>query len=216
MARTIGESSTREVNRGYKTEEFINPFGANPDGAHPIAPLTLLDSVFYGTTEAGGDNDKGCVYKINADGSQHVVYSFKGGSGDGAVPNAGLTVLNGVLYGVTSEGGTNDDGTVFDLATNGSEEKVSHSFNGTNGRHPRASLAVLNGKFYGTTDGGGSADDGTVFEVQTDGTFRQLHSFEGRDGNKPLGALTVFGSGLFGTTLMGGANNDGTVFELVP
>ncbi len=108
-----------EVNRGYKTEEFINPVGANPDGAHSRAPLTLLDSVFYGTTEAGGDNDKGCVYKINADGSQHVVYSFKGGSGDGAVPNAGLTVLNVVLssglFGTTLMGGVNNDGTVFEL-----------------------------------------------------------------------------------------------------
>jgi uncharacterized repeat protein (TIGR03803 family) len=44
----------------------------------------------------------------------NVLYSFNGGS-DGAVPTAGLTYVNGKLYGTTGGGGAYGKGTVFAL-----------------------------------------------------------------------------------------------------
>jgi uncharacterized repeat protein (TIGR03803 family) len=41
-----------------------------------------------------------------------VLYSFKGISGDGKWPNAGLINVKGTLYGTTYVGGANGEGTV--------------------------------------------------------------------------------------------------------
>src|ERR1700689_4475412 len=46
-----------------------------------------------------------------------VLYSFKGGTGDGGYPYAGLINVKGTLYGATYEGGTNGDGAVFSVTT---------------------------------------------------------------------------------------------------
>jgi uncharacterized repeat protein (TIGR03803 family) len=138
------------------TERTVHVFAGTPDGDSPTAELTLMDGAFYGTTTIGGSSSLGCVFEVKATGEEHVVYSFKGASsGDGSNPTAGLTVLNGLLYGVTSRGGANDAGIIFDVDKNGTEHVI-HTFNGTDGNHPRTTLVVLNGLLYGTTTAGGA------------------------------------------------------------
>src|SRR5580698_8339420 len=61
-----------------------------------------------------------------------VLYRFKGGSGDGENPYAGLLNVNGTLYGTTVSGGANGDGTVFKITTSGTET-VLYSFKGGSG-----------------------------------------------------------------------------------
>jgi len=48
-----------------------------------------------------------------------VLYSFKGGKGDGANPHAGLLSVKDTLYGTTYYGGASDVGTVFSLTASG-------------------------------------------------------------------------------------------------
>jgi uncharacterized repeat protein (TIGR03803 family) len=198
--------------------EFVDhSFTGKPDGDRPEAGLMELDSLLYGTTEAGGANDMGCVFEVLANGKkteEHVVHSFNGT--DGAAPRAGLTALNDLLYGTTQSGGAHNDGTVFEVHKDGTE-RVVYSFAGSDGRDPVAGLTVLNGMLYGTTYRGGSHDAGTIFEVQTNGTFRMLHDFTGSpDGDGPAADLTEYNGTLYGTTDQGGANNKGTVFKVVP
>jgi uncharacterized repeat protein (TIGR03803 family) len=69
------------------------------------------------------------------------------------------------LYGVTTLGGTNGDGTIFSLQ--GSNLTVLHSF-GTapDGATPLAGLTEVRGALYGTASlGGGYAEDGTVYRI---------------------------------------------------
>ena len=47
------------------------------------------DGNLYGTTQAGGLNGYGTVFKIAADGTETVLYSFAG-DGDGADPLGGV------------------------------------------------------------------------------------------------------------------------------
>jgi uncharacterized repeat protein (TIGR03803 family) len=205
-----------EVERSSGYESFIYPFTGMPDGSAPLAGLTALNSVFYGTTANGGDNDKGCVFSINASGTERVLYSFKGSPSDGAAPYAGLIVDNDLLYGVTTRGGAYDDGTVFQI-DQGGKERVVAAFSGSDGRQPYGGLAIFDGLLYGTTEYGGTSNNGTVFEVRTDGAQRVLHNFQGgADGRRPEGTLTVLNGALFGTTAFGGTNDLGTVFELIP
>ena len=101
--------------------------GTNYDGTQPMTGLTVgPDGSLYGTTPYGGSGGSGTIFNVTTNGVFTTLYSFTatayssgtGTSGvtnsDGAQPHAGLTFgLDGNLYGTTSAGGTNGDGTVF-------------------------------------------------------------------------------------------------------
>jgi len=169
-----------------------------------------------------------------------TLYSFQG-SPDGAMPQAGAVAdTGGNLYGTTYAGGSNNDGTVFELFPPSSSgeawtETILYSFQGTpDGFNPIGALTFgASGVLFGTTVRGGSGTNagGTVFELtppSTPGatwTETILHSFKG-GGNHgvaagaPSGALLMTPAGrLFGTT--GGScllaiRQPSTAFELVP
>jgi uncharacterized repeat protein (TIGR03803 family) len=145
-------------------------------------------------------------------------------------PFAGLVAdLQGNLYGTTAYGGTQNVGTVFELAPNGHggwNHTMLHSFNGSDGGWPEARLIFdATGNLYGTTFLGGAHKAGTVFELAPDGhggwTETVLHSFNFScvDGCEPTAGLIFDAAGnLYGTTFEGGDSNThtGTVFELSP
>jgi uncharacterized repeat protein (TIGR03803 family) len=87
-------------------EKVIYRFKGGNDGSDPRGVLASVNGVLYGTTPIGG---KGCgcgtIFKITTSGKKQVLYSFKGPP-DGADPEAGLTFLEGKLYGTTSGGGS--------------------------------------------------------------------------------------------------------------
>jgi uncharacterized repeat protein (TIGR03803 family) len=63
--------------------------------------------------------------------------------------------VDGTLYGMTSIGGTNNDGVIFSLTLSG-KEHVLHNFgNGNDGREPDGGLVAVENKLYGTTSHGG-------------------------------------------------------------
>ncbi len=197
-------------------ESVLHSFGSGVDGVYPTASL-IIDKAgnLYGTTEEGGTNHGGTVFKLAPDGTENILYSFSGA--DGASPVAGLVRKAENFYGTTEFGGTNNAGVVFKLAKDG-EESVLHSFSGGNdGGLPLAGLIMDGvGNLYGTTHFGGLDGDGTVFEIAPDGSEIVLHSFAGgSDGAYPGGALTLDANGnLYGTTSIGGASNSGTVFKI--
>lgn len=91
-----------------------------PDGSAPEGALIeASDGNFYGTTESGGANGYGTIFKITPTGTLTTLYSFCSQSHclDGAYPTAGLILAsNGTFYGTTKSGGAHNDGTVFSLA----------------------------------------------------------------------------------------------------
>jgi uncharacterized repeat protein (TIGR03803 family) len=208
-------------------ESVLHSFAGFPtDGANSKAGL-VMDSAgnLYGTTNGGGANDFGTVFKISAAGTESVLHSFAGGPTDGAYPLGGLIMDSaGNLYGTTSYGGANGDGTVFKISTAGMYS-VLHSFAGSpsDGRVPYAGLTMDGaGNLYGTTNAGGlgAYDFGTVFKISADGTESILHSFTGIDGGVPEAGLIMDSAGnLYGTTTSGGTAtviNSGEVFKISP
>ena len=143
-----------------------------------------------------------------AKGTERILYSFAGGTADGADPNGGLIIDGaGNLYGTTGRGGADGLGTVFEVSATGTE-RVLHSFVGgpTDGSNPAAGLVVDGaGNLYGTTYGGGASGLGTVFEVSATGTESILYSFAGgpTDGASPDAGLLLDGDILYGTTSSG-------------
>jgi uncharacterized repeat protein (TIGR03803 family) len=185
------------------------------------------DGNFYGTTVGGGTNNWGTVFKISAGGTLTTLYSFTGYPNDGAGPRAGLVQgSDGFFYGTTSAGGTNDQGTVFKIATNGTLT-ILYSFpggsgtGGTGGGGPNGLVQGSDGFLYGTTGWGGTYNDGTVFKITINGTLTSLYSFTGgTDGAAPAAGLVAGSDGfLYGTTGWGGAYGSGgagygTVFKI--
>jgi uncharacterized repeat protein (TIGR03803 family) len=218
------------------TESVPHRFCVKPDCADGRVPLDALihhKNDLYGTTAQGGAYDSGTAFKLTPSKSrytEHVLHSF-GGSGDGAIPLAGLTLgANGVLYGTTSAGGAAGFGTVFELTPSGSgySEHVVHSFGGSpDGANPNAGVILSgNGVLYGTTVNGGLGSCsygskpgcGTVFSISATNKEKVLYRFKGEtssDGAFPYGGVILAKKGtLYGTTVGGGAYRSGTVYTL--
>lgn len=219
-------------------ERYMYSFQHNgKDGEYPVGGL-VFDAAgnLYGLTSEGGKYGLGAAYELtpNANGwHEQVIYSFGNGT-DPSEPVGSLIIdKNGNLYGVTTEGGVNNAGTVFELkpgtggtwtvATLYSFEKVNNFLVGPNG--PLAMDG--SGNLYGTTQNGGTGacngeGCGTVYELsESDGNWSAtiLYNF-GADGDgiNPSSGLTFGPSGtsLYGVTANGGASGYGTVYEITP
>jgi uncharacterized repeat protein (TIGR03803 family) len=175
-------------------------------------------------TSRGGTDGLGTIFKTNSDGtSQSVQKSFKY-LVSGARPQGSLTEgQNGKLYGMTSQGGPNDYGVLFeyDLATSAYIKKL--DFIGANGAYPGASLTkASNNKLYGMAVYGGVNDAGVLFEYDpATSTYTKKLDFEKPNvstlGGSPTGSLTLAGNGkLYGMTSYGGPNGYGVLFEYDP
>lgn len=243
----------------FGPEQVLYSFQGGTDGNYPIGGLISDDSGnFYGTTKYGGDtacstNGCGTVFKLgkNASGewTETILYKFQGGS-DGLQPQGGVIFdQSGNLYGTTSGGGLDAQGTVFELSPSGSgqwTESVLYSFQGGtgDGAQPTTLTFDKSGNLFGTTQGGGNYECfilqgangpaptqycGTVFELSPNGsggwTETALFKFDGTDGAVPAGPLTFDAAGnLYGTTYAGGGCSNlntngfgcGLVFELSP
>jgi uncharacterized repeat protein (TIGR03803 family) len=201
------------------------------DGQYPAGAL-IADAAgdLFGTTSGGQTDPDGTVFEIvktkhGYASAPTTLVSFTGA--DGRQPFGSLiTDAAGDLFGTTDEGGSDDLGTVFEIAkTKGgyaSAPTTLVSFTGSDGSSPFGSLiADAAGDLFGTAYGGGAHGEGTVFEIaKTKSGYADapttLVSFTGADGEGPDGSLIADAAGdLFGTTSSGGSNGDGTVFEIV-
>jgi uncharacterized repeat protein (TIGR03803 family) len=187
------------------------------DGSAPYAGLIQAkDGNFYGTTEAGGTNNAGTVFKITAAGTLTTLHKFN--YNDGANPYAALLQgKDGNFYGTTESGGAHILGTVFKMTSTGTLTTL-HSFNLTDGSSPEAALIqAADGNFYSTTYNGGTEGYGTVFKITSGGTLTTLHIFNDTDGRAVTPGLVQASDGNFyGATSLGGANGYGNVFMMTP
>ena len=196
------------------------------DGANPYygAVVQGVDGNFYGTTERGGDNNDGTVFKITPGGVLTTLHSFDGK--DGSQPYAGLVqATNGLFYGTTLEGGANNIcdqgcGTVFRITPGGTLTTL-HSFDGRDSSNPSTGLIqATNGNFYGTTSQGGANGYGSIFKMEPQGGLTTLYSFCAeklcKDGAYPNGLVQATDGNFYGTTEVYGASACGTVFKITP
>ncbi|MGA2786800.1 MAG: choice-of-anchor tandem repeat GloVer-containing protein [Verrucomicrobiota bacterium] len=201
-----------------------NKSGTNSDGATPLGGLIAsANDTLYGTANGGGTHGNGTVFALNPDGTGFTnLYSFTAFSSvyfnnyDGENPYGGLVLSGGTLYGTTHSGGTNNAGTVFAVATNGTGFTVLHGFTGgSDGANPYAGLVLSGSTLFGTAGNDGNSYDGTVFAVNTNGTgFTTPHTFTNSpDGYSPHAGLISSGNTLYGTA-NGGTNGTGMVFSL--
>ena len=177
--------------RGQTLTTLHSFVGYPSDGSIPTGRLVMdAQGDLYGTTVWGGVgtcpngtpyNPYGCgtVFKLAADGTESVLYSFGGYANDGLHPSGLVTDAVGNLYGTNSNGGPSGGacgyynyygeygcGSVFRLSPGGTES-VLHNFYSplnlsirvpwlTDGASPNSGVIMdAQGNLYGTTVWGG-------------------------------------------------------------
>ena len=249
------DASTSQNVIGYNVFRGANPGGPYTQLNSSVDPNTsYVDSTvqggqtyYYVTTAVNSDNTQSeysnqteAVIPSDGAGSENALYSFAGGT-DPKLPYAGLIFDKaGNLYGTTELGGTNNQGTVFEITPNANgtwTETVLYNFTGSSdGGQPYGSLVFdTAGNLYGTTASGGTGPCqeasfgrgcGTVFELvpsSNSWTEKILQDFQPKDGGRLLAPLlfgpsgSLFGAAEFngtGDCLTGDTPGCGTVFEI--
>jgi uncharacterized repeat protein (TIGR03803 family) len=215
---TVGGSNL--INALQQTVIVLHSFTGGSDGANPFSGLTLSGSTLYGTTKNGGSFDGGAVFSVNTNGSGFApLHSFSASDDNGYSPQAGMILVDNTLYGTTDSGGTNYDGTIFAVNTDGSGFTTLYTFSNSttndlgiktnsDGSSPDGTLVLSGNTLYGTAFYGGTNGYGTIFAVSTDGSvFTPLYNFTGgSDGAYPNSGLTSSGQTLYGTAEYGGSS----------
>jgi len=212
--------------------------GSIKKGATPVGVLVewmdaSTNRLFYGVTAAGGSFGFGTIFRMTPEGDVTTLVHFTGvgGAKRGASPPDGLILADdGNFYGVTSEGGVKDEGTVFRMTPEG-VLTILFDFNSegplSNARHPRAALVETTtpGVFLGVASGG-DHEDGLVFQIDWLGNLSVKFHFDdsvpGNPGSGPDTSLIRASDGnYYGTTAFGARYDDyykdqGTVYKMTP
>jgi uncharacterized repeat protein (TIGR03803 family) len=202
------------------------------DGMGPGSMDPVFDSAgnLYGTTQSGGADAWGVVFKLTRSGgnwSESVLHSFDGIS-DGLNPETSVLIdAAGNIFGTTDGGlgqGQTPWGTVWELTPSGSGYTVQnlHVFNGGPGDGGSSHTGLIpdgHGNYFSASTHGGSNSVGAVFELSPAGNswnFSMLYQGFTGDGG-PWGPLAMDAAGnLYGTAYFAGPAQQGMVFKLSP
>jgi len=214
---------------GLGKETVLHKFN-DGDGCGPSALIADPKGNLYGVTNVPSCGS-GTLFELDTAGNFTTLLLFGGVAG--AIPQSLIFDSQGNLYGTALEGGSNGDGTVFELSSQNGiwSGHALYSFCSlplcVDGKSPRGQLVRDNaGNIYGVTADGGASDNGTIFKIDPSGNETVLHSFTGgSDGGNPFGGLISDASGnLYGAAEVGGDISCpgalqlgcGVVFELTP
>jgi uncharacterized repeat protein (TIGR03803 family) len=209
----------------------LHTFTGQGDGYQPYSTLAMDNAGnLYGTTSEVG-HGAGTVFQFKRAGSSWILktlYSFSGP--DGAIPYGGVVFgPDGALYGITAQGGSDNEGTLYRLTPQASLCKsfscpwnltTLHSFAGLDGRLPYVVAPVFDaaGNLYGTTGLGGANGEGAIFQaVRSGGTWTEsvIHSMDDfTEGAYPPSSVVADRAGNLYGVVENSPTGFGAVFEL--
>jgi uncharacterized repeat protein (TIGR03803 family) len=212
---------------GELTTDYI--FCSQPqcaDGSQPFAGLVQsVGGTLFGSTQKGGTNQAGTIFKITTEGQLITVHDIGGTDADN--PSILIQASDGNFYGTASFGGLYGGGTLFKMTPSGQLTTIYNFCNQlgcTGGYMPNGIVQASDGNFYGTTMFGGilnqSQGGGIFFKITPTGTLTTLYEFcvslNGvcPDGTNPSGVTLATDGNFYGTTQSGGNNYLGTIFNI--
>ena len=113
-ANTYGKGVIYKYSEGNPIE-VLNKLNYYPTGSKPACILYQSEGtgMVYGSAASGGDFNGGVLYEINPLNEELRVLHHFGDDMDGRSPFHNMIVADNVLYGITSSGGNQGDGTLF-------------------------------------------------------------------------------------------------------
>ncbi len=218
--------------------QFTGNGGAAPGNTPRGRLLEAPDGFLYGATNLGKNMtgtglSAGTIFKVSKAGAFTSLVTFVRATTTqppetamtayGAYPVGDLVLgTDGIIYGVTTGGGNNDQGTIWGLnPTSGAfGTVVQFGLASANAAFaPRAGLVRGAGNtFYGMGYTGGASNAGCIFSFQPGTGYQTIASFTGgfapNYGDHPVATLIVGTDGkLYGTTTHGGVGVYGTAFR---
>lgn len=233
----------RHAKTGWK-ERDLHDFCGN-DGQAPAYGALVFDSGgnLYGTTGFGGQDGVGTVFELTPQANHKWTYTdiHDFTNAEGGVADGGVTIdISANLYGAEADGGTEGNGSLYELSPQGGGQWVENKLHvftgGADGVLPfQNPIFDANGNLFGTTYGGGMTPGcqfcGVIYELTPQGGGqwgeKVVYDFAsqsgGADGYQPVAGLIHDTKGHFyGTTTKGGQIrgtnpcNCGVVFEFTP
>jgi len=210
-----------DLNSGKDTVP-VNFNNGAVDGVYPFGSLMQAsDGLLYGMTINGGTYGYGVLFSFNPiTHKDTVLVNFNGANGKAPYQSNLIQATNGLLYGLTENGGTNDDGVLFSYNIATHQETVLVNLVDSIGVGPFGSLIqATDGMLYGMTVTGGANFNGVIFRydiIHNKDTV--VFSFDGSAyGGSPWGSLLQASDGkLYGMTQFGGTNSQGVIFRFNP
>lgn len=192
------------------------------NGSKPLGSLMQASNgLLYGMAYKGGTHDKGVLFQYDP-----ATYTFTkkldfDGTTTGCYPHGSLMqASDGMLYGMTVQGGVNDKGVLFQFDPISSTFSKKIDLDSINGSNPLGALMqAKDGKLYGLTCTGGVNDMGVLFQYDANAsTYTKKVDFTGiTNGNNPIGFLIQANDGkMYGMTNRGGTNDMGVLFQFDP
>jgi gliding motility-associated-like protein len=183
---------------GYTTLIDFNGAG---NGSRPTGSLISDGTFLYGTTNFGGINDQGVIFKILADGSGYTKLFEFDQALHGREPVGELALDGTNFYGLTRYDVNNNPGSLYTIKTDGTGFATLVSFGLEKGEYPTRSLLKMGTAFFGTTSNGGLNNRGTVFKyIPTVGPSITITT-------QPTDAITCDGATATFTTAATGTTN---------
>ena len=190
-------------------------------GSYPYGSLIqdTVSGLLYGMTSAGGAHNFGVIFSYTPSTKQYTdLHDFDSINGDAPYGKLFLG-KNGLVYGMTSLGGVNNDGVIFSFSTKGHGFNTLYNFIDSTGSMPTGTLTLVKNKFYGMASQGGANDDGVIFSLDTlTNTYTDLLDFNYANGSNPYGSLVLVGDSiLYGMTENGiDSISGGVIFRFNP
>jgi uncharacterized repeat protein (TIGR03803 family) len=189
------------------------------NGGEPEYSFIQIENKLYGTTTYSGKGNSGVIYAYDlVFKTYEVLHHFEIDS-LGIEPRGNLLHLNGKLYGMASEGGKNNEGTIFEFDLKNSKYTKLFDLDTWTGYSGEMGLILGDdGKLYGTMYNGGANSEGTLFEINpATNDYVVLKDFNGTSGENPICKLVQHSNGkIYGTTEKGGTYSEGTIFSYDP
>lgn len=196
-----------EISKGASNVQTITSYSAGSNAGDGLEAIDSQGDLF---------GDAGLsAYELSA-GTTNVTTINSPDAG--AFTNNVTEDRNGDLFGTTTNGGLNSDGSIFEIPAGSSTPQTIASFDGSdNGSHPLGVSIDSNGDLFGVTSAGGQFGFGTYYEVVA-GTnqITVITSFQGgQQGQNFAGKGLLDSNGnYYLLTTTGGANDDGTIIEI--
>ena len=119
-AGTAFELSPPSGEQTQWSETVLWTFGAKGSGGSPTGLIADEEGNFYGSTVFGGVKKDGVAFELSPPSGKHTQWSLHvlqsfGAKSAGEHPSSLIADQQGNLYGTTFEGGTKNDGLVFEL-----------------------------------------------------------------------------------------------------
>ncbi len=190
------------------TNTYLKRMDLGDNSENAYGNLLLKDGKFYGMVynRGGGKFSRGYLFEWNPVTNSYTrkyIYENNADSDEsynGANPSGSLVLGGDKIYGMTSYGGSSENGVIFEYDPAGTgtyTRKINFNHPG-NGASPN-SLVYQEGNLYGITASGGKDGTGVIFEWDyAANKFKKHHELspDPANGRKPIGNL-VYCKGKF-------------------